>query len=495
VAKYASKGESSSTTYDKSLQMAISHLQNTDTAGIAYQKMLSSFVAERDISGQETCHILLGCKLIHTSQQTRSLCVSPNASEHLDFEHSSSTHVGIMERYKQHPGNPHPAADITLLDFATNWDWRGNRIVKRGLRGAKSYIVNVWPRYRPDPEHEETYEKYCYARMILNHPFTDPDDLLQGCPTWKDAYHLHCLDQNHIHNDTLPTPFDDDNEDDESDTESVPGDVEEDYHADWMREAARLPNQAVESTLPNLGLRDIDIEYDWHEGAPSAEVIQEASRWLAAQVKESPNDDVQILPEVDYANLKAEQRDVFLQVMAYFKKLKANDGDPKPPPFRINVDGTAGTGKSFLIWAISTALREMFMDELQGKDPVVQLAPTGISAFGIRGWTINFGLSIPVKEGKEFQQLGESALQWSQVRWRGAKLLILDEKSMVGRAQMGRADRRLRQVFPAASEDTLGSLPAIFFGDFAQLPPIGDTPLYSSKTSGGRRLGLALEGR
>ncbi|KAF8237100.1 hypothetical protein L208DRAFT_1249409, partial [Tricholoma matsutake] len=95
VAKYASKGETSSTTYNKSLQTAISCLQDTDAAGIEYQKMLSSFVAEHNISGQETCHILLGCKLIHSSQQTRSLCVSPDASECLDFEHSNSTHVDI----------------------------------------------------------------------------------------------------------------------------------------------------------------------------------------------------------------------------------------------------------------------------------------------------------------------------------------------------------------------------------------------------------------
>ncbi|KAF8229088.1 hypothetical protein L208DRAFT_1288263 [Tricholoma matsutake] len=74
VAKYASKGETSSTTYNKSLQTAISCLQDTDAAGIAYQKMLSSFVAECDISGQETCHILLGCKLIHSYWQTQSLC-------------------------------------------------------------------------------------------------------------------------------------------------------------------------------------------------------------------------------------------------------------------------------------------------------------------------------------------------------------------------------------------------------------------------------------
>jgi hypothetical protein len=68
MAKYASKGETSSSSYEKTLQSVITHLQDTDAAGIAYQKMLSSFVAERDISGQETCHILLGCKLVVCSR-------------------------------------------------------------------------------------------------------------------------------------------------------------------------------------------------------------------------------------------------------------------------------------------------------------------------------------------------------------------------------------------------------------------------------------------
>lgn len=121
-------------------------------------------------------------------------------------------------------------------------------------------------------------------------------------------------------------------------------------------------------------------------------------------MKESSNEDIQILSDVDYVNLKAEQHQVFLQVVAYFKKIKYSPVYQWPEPFHINVDGTAGTGKSFLIWAISKALREIYEDELQGKDPVVRLAPTGISAFGIRGWTIHFGLGIPVKEGKEFQE-------------------------------------------------------------------------------------------
>ena len=41
--------------------------------------------------------------------------------------------------------------------------------------------------------------------------------------------------------------------------------------------------------------------------------------------------------------------------MAYFKKLKSGDQD-LPETLRINVDGTAGTGKTFLIWTITKAL-------------------------------------------------------------------------------------------------------------------------------------------
>jgi len=43
---------------------------------------------------------------------------------------------------------------------------------------------------------------------------------------------------------------------------------------------------------------------------------------------------------------------------------------------------------------------------------MVRLAPTGISAFGIQGWTINYGLGIPVKG--EFVQIGQNCLQGHQ---------------------------------------------------------------------------------
>ena len=64
---------------------------------------------------------------------------------------------------------------------------------------------------------------------------------------------------------------------------------------------------------------------------------------------------------------------------------------------------------------------------------------------------------------------------------------------MVGRKQFGRVDCRLRQAFPNHAQDTLGGVPAILFGDFAQLPPVGDVPLFSSKITPAHH-GLSTEG-
>jgi hypothetical protein len=57
--------------------------------------------------------------------------------------------------------------------------------------------------------------------------------------------------------------------------------------------AGQRPNQEVESVVDNLGLRDMYVEYDWHENSPNPKVLKSARSWLIDQVKESPNDDWQ----------------------------------------------------------------------------------------------------------------------------------------------------------------------------------------------------------
>jgi hypothetical protein len=58
-----------------------------------------------------------------------------------------------------------------------------------------------------------------------------------------------------------------------------------------------------------------------------------------------------------------------------------------------------------------------------------------IAADGICSWTLNFGLSIPVRK---WAQLAGPGLAHAQARWKDIKLLIIDEKSMVGRNTFGK---------------------------------------------------------
>jgi hypothetical protein len=130
----------------------------------------------------------------------------------------------VLKRYKNRPITLKPElANVSLLEFATHWNWRGNKYTKRGSRGAKPCVVNVWPHYQPDRDEPEIYEKYCYVRMILHHPFVnDLKELLKHHIDWTAAYQSDFLDQVnpvHAHVDSLPT--DDGNEDVESDSEDV----------------------------------------------------------------------------------------------------------------------------------------------------------------------------------------------------------------------------------------------------------------------------------
>ena len=363
--------------------------------------------------------------------------------------------------------------------------------------------MRVWTRYLPDPEDEEQYEKFCYAKMILHHPFSKTEgntswqEALKGeCSTWKAAYRELCLDDpSHSHPpDSLPNTIEVPRDIESSSGEDVEPEEEPlRFRPAWMQVAGEQPNQQFSADISNLGRREQD-NADWVLNSPGQEICNKASRWLSDQKKDSPNDDAQDLPgNVNWRTLKGNQQLVFLQVMAYMKYIHDHPSGAAPEPLRINVDGTAGTGKSWLIWSITQAIRELFDD--QQKELVACLAPTGIAAYGIHGWTLNFGLTIPVKEPRSgMYSLNSAALKRAQFRWKDIKLVIMDEKSMIGRAQFGRVDRRLRQILSNPTE-TFGNIPIIMFGDFAQLPPVGDSPLYStSETRSAGLRSLRMEG-
>ena len=139
-----------------------------------------------------------------------------------------------------------------------------------------------------------------------------------------------------------------------------------------------------------------------------------------------------------------------------------------PPPLRMIVSGTAGTGKSYVIHCLRLLLG----------DRVRVAAPTGVAAFNIEGHTLHSLLSLPTKG--EYKDLEGERLHHTQQSLAEMQYLIIDEMSMVGRKTFGQIDKRLRQVFPHHADQLFGGCSCLLFGDFGQLPPVMDLPLYTT---------------
>ena len=84
-------------------------------------------------------------------------------------------------------------------------------------------------------------------------------------------------------------------------------------------------------------------------------------------------------------------------------------------------------------------------------------------------------MSIPIN--RDFGDLDNERLVRLQNAFRDYKLLIIDKKSMIRLRFLSWIDRRLRQI-RATYETLFSSINLLFCGNFSQLAPVIDTPLY-----------------
>lgn len=127
------------------------------------------------------------------------------------------------------------------------------------------------------------------------------------------------------------------------------------------------------------------------------------------------------------------------------------------------VTGPAGTGKSALL----NYLRGEYKDL-----PVT--ASTGIAALNVNGCTLHSwaGLGIGNKTADEIAAGLNKKKNSTWYEMRKAKRLAIDEISMVDAPTMDKVDRILQLVRGDARP--FGGIQLIVFGDFLQLPPVGE---------------------
>jgi len=236
------------------------------------------------------------------------------------------------------------------------------------------------------------------------------------------------------------------------------------------------PNAVINSSS-DLGSRDMDRNHDWINDArqrySNADLVDADT--FVSRISSNGQGNVEDNDEeiVDYQTLNEKQRIVFKRIECHYNNILA--GQPAEP-LRIIIMGTAGTGKTYLIKGIRNRLREM--TGTGSKSPVLVLAPTGVAAFNINGMTIHSTLSIPIITDNKRLDINGERLKMLQDRLQNVEYIIIDEKSMVGRRMLGLIDMRLRQAFPEHNNEPFGGRSVIMLGDFGQLPPVLDLPVY-----------------
>ena len=128
----------------------------------------------------------------------------------------------------------------------------------------------------------------------------------------------------------------------------------------------------------------------------------------------------------------------------------------------VFLTGEPGSGKTHTVNAYVKYLRE------RGVEPAIT-ASTGIAATHVGGYTIHSWSGIGVKHNVDDYDIEIiQSREKTAKRIINAKVLIIDEISMLDAATLGSVDRVLRTLRhkPLQEEDPFGGLQVVFVGDF-----------------------------
>lgn len=128
--------------------------------------------------------------------------------------------------------------------------------------------------------------------------------------------------------------------------------------------------------------------------------------------------------------------------------------------------GAAGTGKSHLLRHLVSSLVD-----IHGDESVFVTAPTGVAACNVSGSTIYSFAGIGLGTGAFYQIVSRVRRSKDAMRrWNDAKVLIIDEISMLPGDIFELIERCARAV--RFNESPFGGIQIILCGDFYQLPPV-----------------------
>ena len=167
--------------------------------------------------------------------------------------------------------------------------------------------------------------------------------------------------------------------------------------------------------------------------------------------------------------LNTEQARAFSLVACHAQRNQASE------PMRMHLGGPGGTGKSRVIAALTDYFAQC------GESRRLRLTSfTGIAAKNINGTTLHTALALNQFQKNRKKGNGKTKADLIAM-WIGVDYLFVDEVSMIGCSLLLQIHEAL--VDAKGCTEPFGGMSVIFAGDFAQLPPVSQTKLFSRAKS------------
>ena len=511
ILKYMMKPEEGSLAFTDIIKTLTANADEDSPTRKVFQRILLKCVSEHDISKNEAWRIISGKPYVSYSRPFRYLNLTGSRRVNLDAgenqeqpalgknfcdiywaKETDENYIDLVKKFENgqvsYPCHP---KDVSLYEFS-------GCFTNKWLPSSKLYVPKPTPCFHfvPIPGNVDYRNAYCETTLLLHKPGATPQNLTDDHADAESALLSFTNDsrcpqiirEEFIASLKMTAVEAEINENVEDLVPAAGSQTVQLEQDDWMvglGEELRQPN--LNDPEPEVDDEDDAMDIVWDENSDwsadrislnlTNQEIDDAKDWIG-QMKVSAELDVEeeqpILPE----SLNSEQARVYEKIMAILQ----SDDDSLYK--LIDVSGGAGTGKSYLINSI---LQEAL--QLSGHTNLVKTAaPTGCAATLFPGGqTIHSLLKIPPHKGcGELDDLSGQALAALQESFKKTRVLIIDEKGMIGLGRLSQINARLKQARPEGADLPFGGITILLAGDFRQLPPVGDFALFTK--NGGEKI-------
>ena len=469
------------------------------------KKIGSVFLTHREVSAQEAVFRLLSLPMLSCNikrvfvptdmpDKRVRILKSRKLLEMLDPDSEDVFMSGIIQRYSARPSS---LDEMCLADFAVEYDtcYKNNSgtpdddsdvqpatnegaiydkiiTLQNGMgkmRHRKTRSVLLMHRFSQEKEPEKFY----HAELMMFIPWRDEEiDLLHGFSSYSDAH----ADKSHEiiavkkkfqpNGDNLAEAVEYffDNGPPQAAWDRIAGEQCQEK-SDCVQEGV------VEETFVDCA-DDVILTTTFVDNISQPQPI---SAPIDRQQKAIPDDSYYSMIQ----SLNTCQQQLFQFVLDWCRTKRLCD---TTAPFHIFCTGGAGVGKSHLINAVvQMANRELRRVGDNPDDILIHLsAPTGTASYNIQGSTIHSSFQISVSNHNKANSLSAEKLANLRQKFSHLKILIIDELSMVGANLFVSIHERLVAISGLPVSTPFANVSILAVGDFQQLSPVYESPVYKS---------------